>query len=146
MEQGWSTNFAMVMLVYVDDYLLSITHDQHAQLALRAGEVMDRILEEMGIENALHKAVGPVNVIVWLGLLIDCRPGRTPCVRLPESKRIAYLAQVMMFVDEFRGKTQVPALRMAQILGRLNFASKGYPGGHFFMSRMWDRFRGVTVD
>ena len=40
----------------------------------------------------------------------------------------------------------MPVRRLAEVLGKLNFASKAVPGGAFFMARMWDRFRGVVID
>lgn len=96
---------------------------------------MDDILTEMGVENAAHKAVGPVDVIKWLGLLIDCRPDRTPCIRLPESKRMDYLLELKIFYFRYRQCKKIPARSMAEILGRLNFAAKTHAGGPFFMSR-----------
>ena len=145
-EEGWSKNFSLKLLVYVDDYLLAVTHDHHFNLCVRAGVVIDRILDEMAIENARHKAIGPVDCLVWLGLLIDCRAGRVPSVRLPEDKRRSYLCELLRFHDDFGGASHVPARRMAEVLGRLNLAANGYVGGEFFMARMWDRFRGLIVD
>lgn len=78
-QKGWSKSIKFKLLVYVDDYLAAITHEHHVELAEVAAQVMDNILDEMGIENAFHKAIGPVNVIKWLDLLIDCRPDRLVC-------------------------------------------------------------------
>lgn len=68
------------------------------------------------------------------------------CIRLPESKRKEYLEELKQFYFTYRNCPRIPARSMAEILGRLNFAAKTHAGGPFFMSRMWDRFRGVIID
>ena len=85
-DRGWSTDVAVTMLVYVDDYLCAVTHDHHEELAAVAGALIDEMLVVMGIDNAVHKAVGLVDCLEWLGLLIDARPGIDPCVGLTEVK------------------------------------------------------------
>ena len=134
------------MLTYVDDYLLTVTHEHHEELCRVAGIEMDKIAVEMGVDLAPHKSVGPVQVIEWLGLLLDARAGKQPRLRLPEKKRQGYLSELGKFHQEFRLKKRAPARQLAGVIGRLNFACNAVHGGMMFMARMWDRFRGVIID
>ena len=104
---------------------------------------MDSLFKKMGIENALHKAEGPLDSIKWLGLILDARPDRVPMLRLPEKRRRQYRQVVLELRHDFKDELFMPVRRLAEVLGKLNFASKAVPGGAFFMARMWDRFRGT---
>ena len=146
MKNGWNRRVKMKMLTYVDDYLLAVTHTHHRELCEIACGAMDRVAIEMGVDLAPHKSVGPVEVIEWLGLLLDARADRAPCLRLPEKKRKNYLSELGKFEKIYREKAKAPARELAGIMGRLNFACKAVHGGMNFMARMWDRFRGVLID
>ena len=146
LRRGWNRKVKMKMLTYVDDYLLAVTHKHHEVLCRIACVAMDAVALEMGVDLAPHKSCGPVDVIEWLGLLLDARADKTPCLRLPEKKRKSYLAELGKFEERYRTVGIAPAREMAGILGRLNFACKAVHGGMMFMARMWDRFRGVLID
>lgn len=146
LHNGWSRNVKIKLLTYVDDYLLAVTHLHHERLCEVALLAMDKVASEMGVDLAPHKSVGPVQIIEWLGLLLDARAGKKPSLRLPEGKRKNYLEELVKFRSTFYKCERAPAREMAGILGRLNFACKAVYGGMMFMSRMWDRFRGVLID
>ena len=146
MRRGWSDDARMKVLTYVDDYLLAVTHYHHEVLCQVASDAMDKVAADMGVELAPHKAVGPVPVIEWLGLLLDARAGSEVSMRLPESKRKRYLGELRELHVVYRVQKDVPARLLAGVIGRLNFAARVVPGGMIHMARMWDRFRGVLVD
>ena len=132
-------------MVFVDDFLC---WGDTEELARRAGEMLEAILAEFGLEWAPHKQRGPTQCIEFLGLLVCNVPGAR-CIALTEERQ----RKVRALIDEWQARKPragrlrvVDPTELARLLGNLVFASQCVPGGRTYMQGMLSQFRGLEVD
>ena len=121
-EQG------IVCLNYLDDFLFiaQSAHDLHRALIIAID-----IFQQLGLVINPTKVEGPIQRIIFLGVVIDS----TTCTLECPAQRIIEISQLL--TDNM--KKSVIRLRSAQsIIGKLSFAAKVLPGARPFMRRLHD--------
>ena len=134
----------MHVLVFVDDFLV-VGDDE--RLTERAGELLELILDELGLQYAPHKKRGPAQVMEFLGLLISNAKGAR-CIALTEKRQSKLLTMLGEWRDRRpeREGLSVDPTELARLLGNLVFASQVVPGGRTYMQGMLSQFQGLEVD
>ena len=84
-----------------------------------------QVCEEIGMPMALEKAVSLVQVIEFLGLLLDML---LMVIRIPQDKLNNILAIIIMIVK----KRKAIAAALESLAGKLNFVAKAVPAGRTF--------------
>ena len=123
------------VFVYVDDFILVADNHAHMQHAFH---LMDSEAALLGLSWNPKKDMGrdsPLTSLEALGLLINA-PDLT--LSLPESKRVAYLAEVDAFTAQFQGATTCPRKAMEKLLGKLVFACRVCRWGYLFTQAILD--------
>lgn len=114
------------ILGYLDDFLI-IGNSKEECLAHM--NIVFGILKRMGFEVAVEKCEGPVQTIVFLGLVFDSN-SRT--ITLPTARKNFVLLQV----NEFLTKKSCTLKELQSLIGFLSYASKVVYGGRTFTRRL----------
>ena len=85
------------------------------------------ILGCLRIPLAQHKCTGPTVCLEYLGIILDSKNMEA---RLPFDK----VQRIVMFIEGLLGETQCTKLKLLQLLGHLNFASRVILPGRAFVS------------
>lgn len=126
-----------LVYVYVDDYVLFCFSGKREHIQ-KAFTLMDEEGVRLGLSFNPEKDVGrdgTTTCLEALGLEIDA-PSLT--LRLPETKRAAYLHAVSSFIDTFHGQQTCPRKPVEQLVGKLVFACKVCRWGFLFVQCMLD--------
>ena len=143
-QRASQRGLAAHIFCYVDDYLL-VGDDEVA--ALEAGDLLEQIFHEFGVEWAPQKQRGPCSCIEFLGLMI-ANFEEVCCIGLSRARQ----GKVQGLLDEWatrrprRGKLSVNPVELARLLGVLVFASQVVPKGRVYMQGMLAQFQGLEVD
>ena len=131
--------------VFVDDWLC--VGDTEA-LTIEGCSMLEAELLRLGIEWAPHKHRGPARCMEFLGFLLSNLPGQRS-VSLTRKRR----AELMGLVDEWLERVEGggPLARhdpreLAQLLGKLVFASQVVWNGRPYMQAMLSSFAGCQID
>jgi hypothetical protein len=121
------------MVHYVDDFLLfaptlSIAKDQLERLL--------RLFAALGIPVSLDKLEGPVNIIVFLGILFDTI---TMTIRLDEERLSAIHTELARWNELATASRE----EVQSLVGVLSFAAKVVPPGRTFLRRMIDHLKTI---
>ena len=103
----------------------------------KAGEalgVLQKIMRELGVVEAINKICLPTQRIVWLGLLYDSIEMK---ISIPEVK----LEEIMKELKEWEGKTRATQREMQRLLGLLQFVAGVSPPARVFTNRMLENMR-----
>ena len=127
---------------YVDDAL--VIADSEA--ACRKGmERLRELVTALGLQYAPHKAEGPAQRMVFLGVEISLLPGKE-CYRLPLDKVQKTLGEVERFLSTYQVEDEVHAMEIAQVCGKLAFAAQVIRPGAAYLRRIYDVLKGCVVN
>ena len=116
---------------YLDDFGGAEKTFREAQSAL---ETLQRIMRELGIQEAVHKACGPSQQLIWLGLFYDTV---AMTISIPPAK----LQEIMALLREWEGKTRASRGELQSLLGTLQFVAGVSPPTRVFSNRMLQNLR-----
>jgi hypothetical protein len=91
----------------------------------------DNLCKDFGVPVAQEKTVGPVQIIVFLGLEID---SIEMVVRIPLSK----LQELKKIIEEAMPKKKITLKALQSITGLLNFCLRAIPPGRAFCRRFYE--------
>ena len=118
---------------YLDDFFM--VH----RLSYVCGRIMSSFKEvcnEIGMPISPEKAVGPVQVIQFLGLTIDTIG---MVIKVPEDKRV----DIFTILTKIIQKRKATSLSLQSLAGKLNFLCKAIPAGRPFIKNVYEAFTGV---
>ena len=98
-------------------------------------------MNQLGLEEAHHKATEPTQSLVWIGILFDLP---TMTMSIPPQKIEQTLQQVQFWLS----RTHIPVSKLQTLIGQLAHIVKCCPAGRTFMARLYDtlaRQTGNTV-
>jgi hypothetical protein len=116
------------ILGYIDDMLCIGKDKSECQLCY---DTLLSLLHSLGLLINWGKCVGPSEILVYLGIEIDC-VNRT--LALPSAK----LEDMRSLVLKWCKRKSVTKLELQQFLGKLNWAARVLRGGRTFMRRLID--------
>ena len=128
--ERWSGH---AMIHYLDDFFT--VH----RLAYVCGNIMcsfKQVCKKIGMPVFPEKAVGPVQVIQFLGLTIDTT---LMVIRVPEDKR----TDILKILQKMLHKRKAIGLDLQSLAGKLNFLSKAVPAGRPFIQSVYQAFAGI---
>ena len=128
--ERWSGH---AVIHYLDDFFT--VH----RLAYVCGNIIcsfKQVCKEIGMPVSPEKAVGPVQVIQFLGLTIDTT---LMVIRVPEDKR----ADILKILQKMLHKRKATSLDLQSLAGKLNFFSKAVPAGRPFIQSVYQAFVGI---
>ena len=94
------------------------------------------VCNKIGMPISPEKAVGPVQVIQFLGLTIDTIG---MVIKVPEDKRVDILTILTKIIQ----KRRATSLSLQSLAGRLNFLCKAVPASRPFIKNVYQGFTGV---
>ena len=116
------------LLHYLDDFLCisatALMANQHAVILLRA-------FNYLGIPLAAEKVEGPLPVLCFLGIELDCQQLEA---RLPEPK----LHDLQSLVTRYSTCRTITQRKLESFLGKLSFTARMITPGRTFMRRLWN--------
>ena len=118
---------------YLDDFFM-VHH-----LPYVCGRIMlsfKEVCNKIGMPISPEKAVGPVQVIQFLGLTIDTIG---MVIKVPEDKRVDILTILTKIIQ----KRRATSLSLQSLAGRLNFLCKAVPASRPFIKNVYQGFTGV---
>ena len=116
---------------YLDDFGGAESTEERARRAL---EVLQGVMDELGIMQAVHKICLPARQMVWLGILFDS-------VQMTMSIPPAKLAEVGEIVRSWQGRSRATRHDMQCLLGLLQFVASVSPPTRIFTNRMLQDLR-----
>ena len=94
------------------------------------------VCNEIGMPISPEKAVGPVQIIQFLGLTIDTIG---MVIKVTEDKR----ADILTILTKMIQKRKATSLNLQSLAGKLNFLCKAVPASIPFIKNVYDAFTGV---
>ena len=132
--------------VFVDDILVV---GDDAELTKEGCALLEEEFKARGLQWAPNKTRGPCKCIEFLGLLISNAEGQRG-VTVTEKRLKKLMAEIESWQSRKpeggKGELEVDPRELAQLLGRLVFASQVVRGGRTYMQGMLAAFKGMTVD
>ena len=126
--------WGMDVLAYVDDFLCLGGTKSRVRATLAAVRAS---LTYLGFGESLEKFEDVDHVATWLGLDINMLDGIME-VQYPLAKRDALAITLQEFFDEHHGSTTpVDRLELAQLIGKINFASNGVRYGNLYIRALY---------
>ena len=116
---------------YIDDFGGAEQSYTRANSAL---EVLQKILKDVGLVEALNKVCKPAQEMVWLGILFNTTD---MTMSIPDQK----LEEIMLSLREWDKRTHATRKEIQSIVGSLQFVAKVSPPVRLFISRMLDCLR-----
>ena len=98
-------------------------------------------MNQLGLEEAHHRATELTQSLVWIGILFDLP---TMTMSIPPQKIEQTLQQVQFWLS----RTHIPVSKLQMLIGQLAHIVKCCPAGRTFMARLYDtlaRQTGNTV-
>ena len=96
--------------------------------------MLQEIMADLGVREAIHKVCRPAQVMTWLGLRYD---SITMTISIPPCK----LREIMEILGEWGGRTRATRQQMQQLLGLLQFVASVAPPTRIFTNRMLTNMR-----
>ena len=118
---------------YLDDFFMVRC------LPYVCGRIMSSFKEvcnKIGMPIFPEKAVGPVQVIQFLGLTIDTIG---MVIKVPEDKRVDILTIITKIIQ----KRKATSLNLQSLAGKLNFLCKAVPASRPFIKNVYEAFTGI---
>ena len=103
----------------------------------RTMSLMSLVFNKLGIPISTHKTVGPVQVLEYLGIILDTMKMEA---RLPPDK----LTRITQLLSKFLKKKCCVKRDLLSLLGHLVFASRVVVPGRTFMSRLFHAAKKVS--
>jgi hypothetical protein len=129
-----SNSYSATTLAYIDDFVgISTTRDV-------ANENFNRLrtlLQELGVQEATHKAAGPTTLFTWIGIVFDTTKMQ---IRMPEDK----IKETIVILSTWAEKQIATRLQLQQLLGKLFHIAKCVKPARLFVGRMLDTLRSTT--
>ena len=111
---------------YLDDFGGAESTLTEASAAMRT---LQNIMRELGVQEAEHKACGPAQQIVWLGLLYDS-------IKMTISIPPAKMEEIMALLRDWRGRQRATLHQLQSLIGTLQFVAGVSPPTRIFTNRM----------
>lgn len=118
-------NYGIKYILHLLDDFLTLEHPDNP--GQRNMDILFDIFNKLNIPMALHKTIGPVKVIEFLGLTLDS--DLMQC-RLPRDK----LDRIRIFLNDMFNRKTCTKREVLQLLGHLNFAARVVLPGRSFVS------------
>ena len=115
-----------IVFNYVDDFM-SIDWDAPAW---RSYTVLGNLLRDLGVNEAMDKAVQPTHLIEFLGIVFDLL---RMLIILPEDK----CREIGQELDKWREKSVMTLQELQSLAGRLQFAATCVRPGRVFIAQMY---------
>ena len=120
-------NLSYIVNNYIDDFM-SIEHISKSWASYNA---MGNLLRDLGVQEAVDKAVPPTTVIEFLGILFDLI---RMLLFIPDDK----LCQIKKEVRWWRRQTKATLKQMQSLAGKLQFIAICVKPGRVFIARIYD--------
>lgn len=114
---------------YLDDYFFVSPKESDDCICLM--NTFKNLCQELAIPIAESKTMGPTNVLVFLGLIIDTT---LMMVRIPEEK----LQKLRLLLLPLLNKKKATVKNMQSLAGLLAFCSRAIPSSRAFIRRFYD--------
>ena len=130
--------------VFVDDYLCI---GDTEELTREGMQMLEAEFAALGVQWAPHKRRGPCQAIEFLGLLLSNVPGAEG-VTLSQKRLESMESLIRDWLSREVPDESVEAdpREVAQLLGKLVFASQVVSGGRTYLQNMLSVFKGMVVD
>ena len=119
-------NYGCNALHYLDDFIMAHLGRERCGLFLQ--KAID-LFKDLGVPLAENKIEGPVQVIKYLGIIIDVTRME---IRLPEDK----LLKILNLIKLWLGKKVCKKRGLLSLIGLLSFACKVVKPGRIFLRRL----------
>ena len=113
---------------YLDD-IVGLAPDKTTSIKHFSG--IREIMQSLGLQEAIHKAVPPTQMLTWIGIHFDVV---SMTMTIPHSK----LSQAKEMVTHWLAQSQIPHRHLQQLTGKLAHIVKCCPTSCLFMSRLYD--------
>ena len=113
-------------LVYIDDFVGLTRSKQAAEHQF--GQLQD-LLQDLGLQEAKHKATSPTQRITWLGLEFD---SRNMTLSIPPAK----LQDILTLVQQWQHKSTASITDLRSLLGKLLHVAQCSSPARLFLNRM----------
>ena len=90
-----------------------------------------KVFENLGVPLAVYKLIGPVTVIIYLGIEID---SDDMVIRLPAEK----LSELLDLLNVWHDHKKCTKRELLSLIGKLSFAAKVVQPGRIFLRRLID--------
>ncbi|CAG2188986.1 unnamed protein product [Mytilus edulis] len=120
-----TNNYKVNNILHLLDDFLTID-PPHAE-GERSMALMMMIFKRLNVPIAMHKTVGPVTCLEYLGIILDSEKMEA---RLPQEK----VDRICEFISSISVKSSCSKREVLQLLGHLNFASRVILPGRSFVS------------
>ena len=134
-----------IMYIYCNEgyqgvnYLDDLAAAEIQQLAQQAYDILGQILLSLGVKEAVHKAVEPTMVVVFLGILIN-----TILMRIEiEPSRLVEIRQELQL---WKGRMRANLRQLQSLVGKLSFCATTVRSGRLFFSRILNFMRTLYQD
>ena len=114
-----------ITINYLDDFGMA----EKADRCNEGFQTLGNVLQELGFEESLEKAVAPITRMSFLGILIDTV---SLTLEIPEEK----LKEISLLVKIWLEKKSATRHQMESIIGKLKFVAQCVRPGRVFISRM----------
>ena len=115
---------------YLDDFGMA----EKADRCNEGFQTLGNVLQELGFEESLEKAVAPITRMSFLGILIDTV---SLTLEIPEEK----LKEISLLVKIWLEKKSATRRQMESFIGKLKFVAQCVRPGRVFIWRMLERIR-----
>ena len=126
------TSIGYFLLNYVDDFVGA----ELMEAAQVSYEVFGRLLESLGVQESLSKAVAPSPVIEFLGVGFDAVAGTMFVTEGCQQ-------ELLQELDTWRGKSVFSRKELESLIGKLQFITSCVRPGRVFMARLLNTLRGM---
>ena len=121
-----SNNYGIETIFHLLDDFLTVDKPDNC-IGERTMALLTLIFGCLRIPLAQHKCTGPTVCLEYLGIILDSKNMEA---RLPLDK----VQRIVMFIEGLLGETRCTKLKLLQLLGHLNFASRVILPGRAFVS------------
>ena len=115
-----------VIYIYIDDFMSL----DYMDCAWKSYNTLGNLLRDLGVNEAIDKAVPPSHIIEFLGVTFDLL---RMLLILPQDK----MDQINILLKQWHRKTRMKRKELQSIAGKLQFASVCVRPGRVFITRLY---------
>ena len=134
------------LFVFVDDFLCVGDTRESTEKGM---QMLEALLDELGLPWAPHKQRGPARVMEFLGVLLVNTP-KHQCFAVTRSRQERLTALLSSWAARRPKKPGATVLaeprELASLIGQLGFCSSVVPNGRTYLQAMSSQFKGLTID
>ena len=121
-------NINYVIFNYVDDFMSIELEDK----AWEAYETLGRLLRDLGVDEAVDKAIPPSPELEMLGIWFNLKK---LTFSLPQKKK----CEILEILQKWKNKRQMTKNQLQKLVGKLQFAASCVRPGRVFVNRLYDK-------